>query len=220
MSWLLSHLDQVAHLAARHAVLAGVPLLLGLAIAIPVGWWAQRRPRWGAVLIAGTGLLYTIPSLALFIVMPLFLSTKVLDPVNVVVAMTVYTVALLVRTVADGLASVPEHVRQAATAMGFGAFDRLIRVELPVAVPVIAAGLRVAAVSNVSIVSVASLIGVAQLGDLLTDGYNRAFNAPLLTGIAACMLLALAYDGLIQLVGKLLTPWRRPSATPAGSAAR
>lgn len=209
MSWLLGHLDEVGSLAVRHSVLAGLPLVVGLLLAIPLGWLAHRSRRWGPILVAGTGLLYTIPSLALFIVMPLFLGTQVLDPVNVLVAMTIYTVALLVRTVADGLASVPDHVRQSATAMGFGPFNRLLRVELPIAVPVIAAGLRVAAVSNVSIVSVASLIGVAQLGDLLTDGYNRAYNAPLLTGIAACVLLALAYDALIQLVARSLTPWRR-----------
>lgn len=220
MTWLFDHGGEVVALAARHAVLAGLPLLLGLLLAIPLGWAAHRSPRYGPVLVAGTGLLYTIPSLALFILMPLFLPTRVLDPLNVVVAMTIYTVALLVRTVADGLASVPDHVRQAATAMGFGGVKRLLRVELPIAVPVIAAGLRVAAVSNVSIVSIASLIGVAQLGDLLTDGYNRAFNAPLLTGIGACVLLALAFDGLVVVLARLLTPWRRASGgrrhEPAG----
>ncbi len=219
MTWVLEHLDLIGRLAIRHAVLAGIPLVLGLLLAIPLGWLAHRSGRWGPVLVAGTGLLYTIPSLALFIVMPLFLGTRVLDPVNVVVAMTVYTVALLVRTVVDGLASVPDHVRQAATAMGFGAFSRLLRVELPIAVPVVAAGLRVAAVSNVSIVSVASLIGVSQLGDLLTDGYNRAFNAPLLAGIVACLLLALAFDGVIQVLARVLTPWRRAGPDRAASPA-
>ena len=110
-------------------------------------------------LVVGTGLLYTIPSLALFVLMPLFLGTRILDTVNVVVAMTIYTVALLTRTVADALAAVDESVSSSATAMGFGALRRLLTVELPLAVPVIAAGMRVAAVSNVSIVSVAALIG-------------------------------------------------------------
>ena len=115
----------------------------------------------------GTGLLYTIPSLALFVLIPLVRGTRILDPVNVLVAMTIYTIALLVRSVADGLASVPAETAAAATAMGYGGWRRLVTVELPLAIPVIAAGLRVAAVSNVSIVSVASLIGVAQLGSCL-----------------------------------------------------
>jgi osmoprotectant transport system permease protein len=122
--------------------------------------------------------------------------------------MTIYTVALLVRTVADGLAAVPDDVLQAATAMGFRRMRRFLRVELPVAVPVIAAGLRVAAVSNVSMVSVAALIGVPQLGSLFTDGFQRNFMAPLLTGIVLCLFLALLLDGCILLVTRILTPWR------------
>jgi osmoprotectant transport system permease protein len=127
----------------------------------------------------------------------------------VLVAMTVYTVALLVRTVADGLGAVPESVSQAATAMGYRRVGRFFAVELPLAIPVIAAGLRVAAVSNVSIVSVAALIGVAQLGSLFTDGFSRNFYDPILVGLIACVLLALALDGLIVVVAKLLTPWQR-----------
>ncbi len=212
MSWLSAHLGEVAELTGRHAWLAGLPLLLGLAVAIPLGWVAQRYAALRPVLVIGTGLLYTIPSLALFILMPLLIGTGILDPLNVVVAMTIYTVALLVRTVVDGLDAVPEEVRQAATAMGLKGVQRLARVELPLAVPVIGAGLRVAAVSNVSIVSVAALIGVPQLGNLLTDGYNRAFAAPLVTGILACVVLALIFDQVILLVTRLLTPWRTAGA--------
>ena len=140
----------------RHAWLAGVPAASSACvIALPLGWLA-RRYRWlYPPLIVGAGLLYTIPSLALFILLPGFLGTQILDPVNVVVALTIYTVALLVRMVADGLGAVPDDVTQAATAMGYTRVARFFRVELPLAVPVIAAGLRVAAVTNVSIVSVA-----------------------------------------------------------------
>lgn len=212
MSWLSSHWDLVASLAGRHAWLAGIPLVVGLLVALPLGWWASRGPRAYAVLVATSGLLYTIPSLALFVLMPAILGTKILDPVNVLVAMTIYTVALLVRTVADGLGSVPDDVVAAARAMGFSPMRRLLAVDLPLAVPVIASGLRVAAVSNVSIVSVASLIGTAQLGDLLVDGYNRYFNAPLVTGIVGCVLLALLFDGLILLASRALTPWLRTGA--------
>lgn len=209
MTWLPNNLGTLAHLAGAHSVLAGVPLLVGLALALPIGWLAHSRERLRPFLVAGTGLLYTIPSLALFVLMPLLLGTRILDPVNVLVAMTLYTIALLVRTVADGLDSVPEHVTAAATAMGYGRLARALRVDLPLAVPVIAAGLRVAAVSNVSIVSVASLIGVQQLGVLLTDGYNRNYPEELWVGVVACLLLALAFDLVIVLLARVLTPWAR-----------
>jgi osmoprotectant transport system permease protein len=149
-----------------------------------------------------------------FILLPGILHTQILDPRNVIVAMTIYTVALLVRTVADGLGAVPEDVLLSATAMGYRPIARLLKVELPLAIPVISAGLRVAAVSNVSIVSVAAIIGVEQLGSLFTDGFNRAFYAPIITGIVACVVLALLLDVVIMAVTRLLTPWAR-SRRPA-----
>src|SRR5665811_256461 len=119
MTWLRGHFADVLGLAGQHIYLAGVPLVLGLFIALPLGWLACRYKVLYPFLIIGTGLLYTIPSLALFIMLPLLLGTHVLDPTNVVIAMTIYTVALLVRTVADGLGAVPEAVNQSATAMGY-----------------------------------------------------------------------------------------------------
>jgi osmoprotectant transport system permease protein len=209
MTWLRDHLSDVLGLTVQHIYLAGVPLLLGLLIALPLGWLARRYRRLYPLLIIGTGLLYTIPSLALFIMLPFLLGTKILDPNNVVIAMTIYTVALLVRTVADGLGSVPDAVNQAATAMGYKRVRRFMSVELPLAVPVISAGLRVAAVSNVSIVSIAALIGVSQLGSLFTDGFNRAFLDPIVVGVVACVLLALLFDVTILGVTRLVTPWQR-----------
>jgi len=209
MTWLGDHLVDVLGLAGQHIYLAGLPLVLGLLIALPLGWLAVRFRVLYPFLIIGTGLLYTIPSLALFIMLPLLLGNGVLNPINVLVAMTIYTVALLVRTVADGLGSVPDAVNQSATAMGYKRVRRLMSVELPLAVPVISAGLRVAAVSNVSIVSVAALIGVQQLGSLFTDGFSRAFLDPIIVGVVACVLLALLFDGAILGVTRLVTPWQR-----------
>ena len=206
---VLGHLDQLFELMLNHAVLAIIPLVVGLLLAIPLGWLARRHRVLYTPLIAGTGLLYTIPSLALFILMPLVLGTGILDPVNVVVALTIYTVALLVRTVADGLGSVPDDVAQAATAMGIGRVRRFFGVELPLAVPVIAAGLRVAAVSNVSIVSVAALLGIPQLGSLFTDGFARNFLDPIVVGLLACMALALVLDLAILWGSRAVTPWLR-----------
>jgi osmoprotectant transport system permease protein len=212
VTWAIDHLGDILHRAGQHAWLAGLPLLLGLVISLPLGWAASRKPWLRAPLLTTTGLLYTIPSLALFILLPSVLGTKILDPANVVIAMTIYTVALLTRTVADGLSSVDASTRQAAVAMGYGPVGRFRAVDLPLAVPVIAAGLRVAAVSNVSIVSVASLIGVSQLGYFLTDGYARTFPTEVWVGIVACLLLALVFDVVIQVAARLLTPWTRAVA--------
>jgi osmoprotectant transport system permease protein len=212
MTWFLDHVDDVLTLAREHVYLAGLPLLLGLLIALPLGWLARRYRALYTPFTAGFGLLYTIPSLALFILLPALLGTQILDRNNVLVAMTIYTVALLVRTVADALAAVPDDVTAAATAMGFTRVRRFFAVELPLAVPVIAAGLRVAAVSNVSIVSVAAVIGIPQLGLLFTDGFARTFYDPIIVGIAACIVLALAFDLVILGVTRVLTPWQRAGA--------
>lgn len=215
MTWVAEHWRIILDLSVSHVWLAGLPLVLGLLIALPLGWLARRWAPIYPIIVTASGLLYTIPSLALFILMPLILGTQILDPLNVVAAMTVYTVALLVRTVADGLGSVSQEVLAAASAMGYRGLRRLVGVELPLAVPVIVSGLRVAAVSNVSIVSVASLIGVSQLGDLLTDGYNRAIGEELLAGILACLILALAFDLVIQAAGRALTPWQQTAEAAA-----
>ena len=209
ISYFHQHQSQILSWLGWHARLSALPLLFGLILSLPLGWLA-RRFRWAyPPLVSIAGLLYTIPSLALFIVLPGILKTKILDPNNVVVALTIYTVALLVRVVADGLAAVPDDVLQAATAMGYRGFGRLVRVDLPLAVPVIAAGLRVAAVSNVSLVSVSALIGVPELGQLFTNGFQLAYQAPILLGIVLSVLLALVFDVTIQLLGRSLTPWRR-----------
>ena len=215
MTWALDHLDEILSRGVQHAWLAGIPLVLGLLIALPLGWLAARRAWLWGPLLNGRGLLYTIPSLALFILLPNILHRGILDPVNVIVAMTIYTVALLTRTVADALSSVDPSTRAAATAMGFGGFARFRAIDLPLAVPVLAAGLRVAAVSNVSIVSVASLIGVNQLGYFLTDGYARNFATEVWVGIVACVVLAVLFDLAINGIAHLLTPWARAGAEAA-----
>jgi osmoprotectant transport system permease protein len=209
ITYFKQHHDEILTWLGNHIWLSAVPVVLGLLIALPLGWLAQRYRWLYAPLISIAGLLYTIPSIALFVVLPGMLGTKVLDPINVAVALTVYTVALLVRVVADGLASVPDDVAQAATAMGYKRFQRLVAVELPIAVPVIAAGLRVAAVSNVSLVAVAATIGVPELGQLFTNGFQLSYFAPIIIGIVLCVALALVFDTVIVLATRLLTPWRR-----------
>jgi len=208
-AWLSNNTDRITDYLVAHIWLAAIPTVLGLALAIPLGALAQRYRWLYPPLVTFTGLLYTIPSLALFIILPGLLGTKILDPFNVVVALTVYTVALMVRTVADGLGAVPAEVRQSAIAMGYRPLRRLLAVELPIATPVIGAGLRVAAVSNVSLASVAAVIGVQQLGSLFTYGAQVDFFTPIIAGIVLCLLLALVFDVIIIGAVKLATPWAR-----------
>ena len=203
------HREEVLTWLGYHAWLSALPVALGLVISLPLGWFAVRKSWLYAPVVGLAGLLYTIPSIALFVILPDLLGTKILDPINVAVALTIYTVALLVRVVADGLAAVPEEVAQAATAMGYRRFQRFLRVELPIAVPVIAAGLRVAAVSNVSLVAVAATIGVPELGQLFTTGFQLSYFAPITLGIVLCVSLAMAFDAVILVTTWVLTPWQR-----------
>lgn len=189
--------------------LAGGALLAGLVIALPIGWLAYRY-RWSyPPLVTLAGLVYTIPSIVLFVAMPGILGTKVLDPINVGVALTAYTIALLVRVVADGLASVSTDTLAAAAAMGYTGRQRLFAVQFPISIPVIGAGLRVAAVSNVSLVSVASLVGVEQLGELFVRGSQGTTLVPIVLGVIIVMLLAFAFDTVILVAVRLMTPWQR-----------
>jgi len=208
-NWLNRNTDQILTWLVQHIWLAAVPTVLGLLLALPLGAIAFRY-RWSyTVLITLAGLLYTIPSLALFVVLPGLLGTRILDPINVVIALTLYTLALLVRVVADALDSVSPLVRQSAVAMGYRPLRSLITVQLPLAIPVIGAGLRVAAVSNVSLVSVAALLGIPQLGQLFTTGFQLNFFTPIIAGIVLCLLVAAVFDGLIQLAVRFSTPWER-----------
>jgi osmoprotectant transport system permease protein len=201
--------SDVLHWTWTTVWLAAVPLVIGLAIALPLGWLANRY-RWTyPPLVTIAGLAYTIPSLVLFLVLPGLLGTKILAPINVAVALTIYTVALLVRVVADGLSSVSTTTLSAASAMGYTNRQRLFAVQLPIAVPVIGAGVRVAAVSNVSLVSVASLLGVAQLGTLFTEGSQLSSLPPILLGLIMIIALALLFDVVIVVGIRLLTPWQR-----------
>ncbi|RFC66047.1 ABC transporter permease [Fulvimarina endophytica] len=210
--WLWRESDMIFDLFVRHLWLSAVPVAIGLALALPLGWLVHRSGVWRGPLLNLVGLLFTIPSLALFVLLPWFLGTQILDPINVVVALTIYVLALLVRTVSDGLGSVPRETLQAANAMGYRPLSRLLTVELPLAIPVIAGGLRVALVSNISIVSVAALVGTRQLGSLFTQGLQLQFLTPIIAGIVLSVALAAALDALVLFLSRKLTPWERRPA--------
>ncbi|MGH3907853.1 MAG: ABC transporter permease [Pseudonocardiaceae bacterium] len=207
-----SNREKVFELFGEHIVLAILPLLIGLAAAIPLGWAAQRRGWLRAPVLGSAGVLYTVPSLALFVIMPSILGTRILDGANVVVALALYTCALLVRPVVDALDAVPGHVTAAATAMGYRPARRFVAVELPMAVPVLAAGVRVASASNISLVSVGAFIGIGGLGQLFTEGFQTRYLAPIVIGIGAILALALAMDLLLVWLRRVGSPWVRAGA--------
>lgn len=209
MDWFLANSGTVLLRAGQHMVLAVVPMVLGLVISIPLAQLARRHRTLRSVVLTASSLLYTIPSLALFIILPTILNTRILDPVNVVVALAIYAVALLVRAALDAFDSVDRDVSQAAVALGYKPLARFLEVDLPLSLPVLFAGLRVVSVSNISLVSVAALLGVGNLGMLFTSGLQRGFVTEVMVGIVAILVLALIMDAILVLLERLLTPWER-----------
>ena len=220
MRYLLNHLDDLWVLTVVHLRLSLVPIVLGLLIAIPLGAAVQRTTALRRMTTLTASIIFTIPSLALFVVLPLIIPTRILDETNVIVALTLYTTALLVRAVPEALDAVPEQVRDAATAIGYRPLVRMLKVELPLAIPVLVAGLRVVAVTNISMVSVGSVIGIGGLGTWFTEGYQSNKSDQIIAGIIAIFVLAVVIDTLIMLAGKAITPWTRtPRASRAKAAA-
>jgi osmoprotectant transport system permease protein len=209
MDWVLGNLDLLAALTVQHIRLSVPPLLLGFLVALPLGWFAFRFPRARGVVLSGVGVLYALPSLALFVALPALIGTSTLSELNVTVALTIYAVAILTRSVAEALDSVDGTVRQSATALGYSGLRRFWAVELPLAGPVILAGLRVAAVSTVSLVTVGVLVGVQSLGYLFTNGFERRILPEIFTGVVLTMAVALIFDAVLVLLGRLLMPWTR-----------
>jgi osmoprotectant transport system permease protein len=207
MHYLLTHLDDAWRLTVIHLRLSLLPVLIGLAIALPLGMVVQRAPSARRLTTAAASVVFTIPSLALFVALPVIIGTRILDEANVLVALTAYTAALLVRAVLEALDAVPAQVRDAATAVGYPPIKRMVKVELPLSVPVLVAGLRVVVVTNIAMVSVGSVIGIGGLGSWFTQGYQTNKSDQILAGIIALFLLAIVIDVLIVVAGWLATPW-------------
>ena len=212
MRYLLTHLDDAWALTLIHLRLSLIPVLLGLLIAVPLGAFVQRTRMLRRLTTVTASIIFTIPSLALFVVLPLIIPTRILDEANVIVALTLYTTALLVRAVPEALDAVPSQVRDAATAVGYRPLTRMLKVELPLSIPVLVAGLRVVAVTNISMVSVGSVIGIGGLGTWFTEGYQADKNDQIIAGIIAIFGLAIVVDTAILVAGRLATPWVRARA--------
>lgn len=217
MGWLWENLDLVFGLALDHIRLSIVPIVVGFVASIPLGWVAHRSRAARVVLLPTASVLFTIPSIALFVTLPVILGTRILDDANVVVALSIYAVAIMVRGAVDAFGSVPRDAVDAATALGYGRWTRFLSVELPLAGPVLLANLRVVAVSTVSLLSVAAVIGKGGLGYLFINGYQRAFPEEILIGIVSILLIALLFDVVLQLIGRVLLPWPRPGVRGRGA---
>ncbi len=209
MTWVMNNLELILDLTLQHIRLSLLPIVLGFVIALPLGWLAFRYRLTRGLVLTLVGLLYTIPSLALFVVLPPLLGIGFLSEANVLIALTIYAVAIMARSVADALASVDPDIRQAATAMGYSSWNRFWTVDLPLAGPVLLAGLRVVAVSTVSLLTVGIVVGVQSLGYLFTNGFQRGILASVLTGVVMTVIVALIFDRLLALLGARLMPWTR-----------
>lgn len=194
----------------EHVLLTITSVVFGVVIAFPLALLARRFPRLeSGVLGLSTGL-YTIPSLALF---PLLAPFTGLTPVTVVLGLGLYALTILVRSMVAGFQAVPEDVRESATGLGYGPGRMLWRIELPLALPVMMAGLRVATVSTVALTTVGTLVSYGGLGDLIKNGVDTNFRAELMTASILCVVLAVVLDALLVLAQRLLTPWTRGVAT-------
>ena len=207
MSWTLANLDLIGTLTLNHVRLAIIPIVASFVLSIPLGWLANHNRVLRSIVITGGSLLYTIPSLPLFVILPLVIPTRVLDETNLVVALTIYGVAIMARSASDALASVAPITLDASTAIGFSPRGRFFRVELPLAGPVLLAGIRVVSVSTIALVSVGVIIGSANLGYLFQNGKQRGILEEVVVGIVISLLLALVFDLLIVGIGRLLMPW-------------
>jgi osmoprotectant transport system permease protein len=203
-SWIPSNGALIWQLTRQNAYLGVIPALIGLAISLPLGIVAARWRWLYPPVLTVFNILYVIPSLALFIALiPAFGLTDT----TVIIALTVFSLCVILPNVVAGLLAVPPPVKQAATAMGYGPLRRLVTVELPLAVPVIIAGLRIGVVAGISLASVGQLIGVSSLGYLFIDGLQRSFPTEIWVGLFLVIALALVCDLILVGIRRALTPW-------------
>ena len=206
MDWFVANWTFVAGLAATHLSVSVIPIVVGAVLAVvsaritPSRWVNPARGVLGAV--------YAIPSLALFVTLPALIGTDFTGPTNVVIALTIYVVASMYFSAHDAFTQVPRATVTNAASMGMNRRQVLFHVELPMAVPGLITGLRVAAASTVSIASIGAVVGVRNLGYLFIDGFQRKIPEEIFTGVLAIFVIALTLDAGLWLVGRLLTSWR------------
>lgn len=207
-SWVNDHTTEISTRLREHIVLALLALFYGLVIALPLAILASRKRRLLPPILSVTGVLYTIPSLAAFAFLLPFTG---LSRETALIPLTAYSLLILVRNVVTGLDGVPAEVVEAARGMGYSAPRQLVQIELPLAVPAIIAGIRIAAVTLIGLVPVAALIGQGGLGAMMLDGFQRDFRTPITVAGVLVIALAVVTDAALVLVQRLATPWARRS---------
>ncbi|AIT60641.1 ABC transporter permease [Corynebacterium doosanense] len=207
MTWLRNNLGLVAELTWAHLWLVIPAVLAAVLIAVPVAYLAVRQPRGGQPVLSVLTLLYAVPSLPLIVVIPAIFGTGLRSNATIVIALTAYGIALLVRSASDAFAAVDADTRLSARAVGFNRRQMFTKVDLPLAIPVIVSGVRVVAVSTISLATIGALVGISSLGSLITDGFTRAIVIEVLAGIVMTVVLAVVVDLIIVAVGRMLTPW-------------
>jgi osmoprotectant transport system permease protein len=205
-SYLHDRYQDLEHATVQHLEITGVAIALSVALAFPLALVARRVPRLQGLILGASTAIYTIPSLALF---PILVPFTGITATTVVIGLALYALTILVRSMLAGLVGVPAEVQESARGLGYGATRLLFRIELPLALPVMMAGLRVATVSTVALTTVGTLVSYGGLGNLIADGVQNDFKAELLAASVLCVVLAFVLDAVIVALQWLVTPWAR-----------
>lgn len=211
-SWVFDHMDDIKVQAIEHLQLTFFAVGIGLLISFPLAVLAYRNKRFYVPLTVVTGILYTIPSLALFAILTPFTG---LSFTTAEIGLVGYTLLILIRNIVAGLAGVPDDVREAAIGMGYSKNQLLWKVELPLALPVIIAGIRIATVTTIGLVTVTALIGQGGFGYFILLGLSRFFSTATILGAALSVILAISMDRLLIFIERRLTPWSRTAQVQA-----
>jgi osmoprotectant transport system permease protein len=225
-AWVVEHLDDITSRSLQHLQLALLAVAAGFVISLVLGIAVARRPRASAAVIGFSGVLYTIPSIAAFAALVPITQLSVL---TALIPLTAYTLLILIRNIVEGLRGVPADVLETADAMGYTRQSRLLRIELPLAIPLIIAGLRVASVSTIGLVTIAAIIGdnFGGLGVFINDGLRNFFPTSVYVGAVMSVVLAIGVDLVFVVIQRILTPWSHrtaealaepPPATPPSTA--
>ena len=212
--WIGRNLELIGTRTLEHLALAAPPIVIGFLISIPLGYWASRTRVLRSILLTTGNILYTIPSIALLVLVPVALNLPILDPRNVVVALTIYSIALMLRVATDAFASVPADVRASAVAVGYSGLQRFFAVELPLAGPVLLAGVRVVSVSTVSLVTIGAVIGIESLGSFFTNAFQVSFPTEAYVALVLVLVIAAGFDVILSTLGRVLMPWRPRAVAP------